>query len=251
MIFKKRFITKWHDTDAERKVRATMLLVYMQEVSNLHMGSCGPSLDALRDEKGLAFILSKIRFAVYRPLYAFEEIEVQTWTVAPKGFAITRFYRIVRGDEIIAEADSTWALLDLNTSSIVKGEICESVYSFEHEPELKVFEGLEVNVPARFKLPREITLREIGKRSIVYSDLDYNMHMNNTKYPDMLCDFLPYSEVNRVKGFFLSYVHESALGDVLTVNHAYNGGVHYFRTVNQNGVTCLEAQALTDGASDL
>lgn len=236
MIFSERFTTKWHDTDAMRRVRITQMLVYMQEVSNHHMASCGMTLDELRDKKGLAFILSKIRMSVYRPLYAFEDITVQTWTCDSLGYAISRSYRIMRGDEVIADADSTWALIDIRSRELVKGEVCG--YAFENEP------PVEVDVSGRFKLPKDASLESAGQRRIVYSDLDYNMHMNNTRYPDMLCDFIPLEDVENIKGVFLSYVHEAAFGDVLDVRHALCDGTHYFRTVNGEGSTCLEAELI-------
>ena len=96
MIFKEKRLTRWHDTDASRRVRITSMLTYMQEASNHHMESCGMSLDELRDKKGLAFLLSKTRMSIYRPLYAFEEIDVETWTCAGHGLSIPRFYRIKR-----------------------------------------------------------------------------------------------------------------------------------------------------------
>lgn len=234
MIFSERHTTRWHDTDASRRVRPAQMLVYMQEASNHHMQSCGRSLDALRDTDGLAFILSKLRMRLYRPLYAFEDIEVQTWTCSDRGFAISRFYRIKRGDELIADADSTWALVRLADGSLVRQESCD-VFSFENEP------SVPLDVPARFKLPKDAELADVGTRRIVYSDLDYNMHMNNTRYPDMLCDFLPYEETGKIKSIFLSYLHEAALGDVLEIKRADVGNERYFRTVNGEGNTCLEA----------
>ena len=234
MIFSERFTTKWHDTDALRRVRPTQMLVYMQEVSNHHMSACGLSLDALRDEKRLAFILSKIRMKIYRPLYAFEDIEVQTWTCAGRGFAISRFYRILRGGELIADADSTWALVNVDDKTLVRQDALD-FYGFENEP------SVDIDVPLRFKLPADCALESVGKRKIVYSDLDYNMHMNNTKYPDMLCDWLPIDEVGRVSGIFLSYVHEASFGDTLDVMMASHENARYFRTVGGEGQTCLEA----------
>ncbi len=239
MVFSEKYTTRWHDTDAFRRVRPTQMLVYMQEVSNHHMSSCGMSLDELRDKERLAFILSKIRMKIYRPLYAFEDIEVQTWTCEGKGFAISRFYRIKRGDEIIADADSTWALINIDDKTLVRQEdLC--VYNFENEP------AVSLDVPLRFRLPKECSLESVGKRRIVYSDLDYNMHMNNTKYPDMLCDFLPTDEISRISGIVLSYVHEAAFGDTLDVMMAANGNTRYFRTVGTEGQTCLEAQIILD-----
>ncbi|MBQ9112158.1 MAG: hypothetical protein IJY08_01095 [Clostridia bacterium] len=239
MIFKEKFTTRWHDTDAYRRVRATQMLVYMQEVSNHHMESCGMSLDRLRDSMGLAFILSKIRMRMYRPLYAFEDIEVQTWTCEGRGYAISRFYRIMRGDEIIADADTTWALVSLTDRSLVRQEDFH-VYDFENEP------TVAIDVPARLRFPKDVPLESVGQRRIVYSDLDYNMHMNNTKYPDMLCDFMPSDEVERIRGIYLSYVHEAAFGDTLDVRSAICDGIRYFRTVGSEGNTCLEAAIILE-----
>lgn len=237
MIFKESFTTRWHDTDAYRRVRATQMLVYMQEVSNHHMESCGLSLDRLRDEKRLAFILSKIRMRLYQPLYAFENIEVQTWTCEGRGFAISRFYRIMRGDCVIADADTTWALVNIDNKSLVRQEDID-IYSFENEP------TVTLDIPLRLRFPRGAELESVGSRRIVYSDLDYNMHMNNTRYPDMLCDFMSEDEIGAVKGFVLSYVHEAAMGDVLDVRTVRCGEERYFRTVNEAGDTCLEAAVI-------
>jgi hypothetical protein len=60
----------------------------------------------------------------------------------------------------------------------------------------------------------------------------------------MLCDFLPTDEIGRIRGIFLSYVHEAAFGDVLDVKVAAEGNVRYFRTIGGNGQTCLEAEII-------
>jgi len=237
MIFSEKYTTKWHDTDASRRVTVTKMLVMMQEVSNHHIESLGMPLDTLRDEKGLAFLLSKIRISVYRPLYAYEDVEIQTWTYAAHGFSYPRCYRIIRGDEVIAEADTVWALIDINNRSLVKASDCD-VYEFTED------EPLSLDVPQRFRLPKGAELESLGERKIVWSDLDYNMHMNNTKYPDMLCDFLPVEDIGRIKGVFLSYVNEAAFGETLDIRSVLADGVHYFRTVNSEGKTCLEAQII-------
>ena len=238
MNFTKKYTTKWHDTDAERRVRATQMLVYMQETSNHHMRACGPDLDKLRDEYGLAFLLSKIRFEIYEPLYAFENIEVDTWTCPARGYSILRFYRIRKGEKTIAVADTTWALMNLNEMTLVTGEALDGIYDFQNDL------PIELDVPKRFKLPTDYSLECIGTRKIRYSDLDYNMHMNNTKYPDMLCDFMPIEQTKRIRGFLLSYVNEAAFGDELEINHTFYDGTHYFRTTKGENKTCLEAMVI-------
>ena len=236
MKFVKEYTTRWHDTDATRIVRPTQLLVYMQETSNAHLDSTGHNLDRLRDENSLAFLLSKTKIALYAPLYAHEEIRVETFTAESRAFGFNRYYRILRGDEVIAAADTTWALIDLNSRQLCKADAFD--FGFEHEP------ALDIGLPPRFRVPHNDELELLGERRIVYSDLDYNMHMNNTRYADMLCDFMPLEDVPAIKGMSLSYLHEAAFGDVIKIYAKKSDGRYSFRTINQNGITCLEAEVL-------
>lgn len=236
MKFSKSYKTCWHDTDANRRVRPTQLLVYMQETSNAHMASLGKRLDELRDSEKLAFILSKIRLAIYAPLYAYEDITVETWTTEGRGFAFNRFYSIYRGSELIATADTTWALISLETKKLCKADSIDLGF----EPE----EPVDIGIPTRFRVPKNELLELIGERRIVYSDLDYNMHMNNTKYADMLCDFMPIEDVPNIRGISLSYLHEASFGDTVKVFASRDEGKIDFRTVNSDGTVCLEAEIL-------
>ena len=236
MIFSQKFTTRWHDTDARRCVRPTQLLVYMQETSNSHLESLNCNLDWLRDEKKLAFILSKTRLEINAPLYAYEDITVKTWTCASRGYAFSRFYQICRGNDIIATADTTWALISLEEKQLCRVE--NFPLGFEHEP------PAELGIPPRFRVPKAEAMELVGERNIVYSDLDYNMHMNNTKYADMLCDFMPYEELPSIKGISLSYLHEAAFGDKIKIWRSFDENKYSFRTVNADGVTCLEAEIL-------
>lgn len=236
MKFSIDYTTRWHDTDGERRVRPSAALVYMQETSNRHVAESGMSLDELRDEKGLAFILSKIRISFRRPLSAFEDITVETFTCPSKGYASTRCFRIISGDEVVAEADTLWALVDINSKSLRKTE--DAGYVFDDE------EPLSLDLPTRTRAPSSVEMTEIAKRQILYSDIDYNMHMNNTRYPDMLCDYMPYEETKTVRGMTLSYLREAAYGDTVTVLRGKGEGCYYFRTLNSAGETCLEAVVL-------
>ena len=233
MKFIKNYETTWHDTDAHRLVRPSALLVYMQETSNRHVASVGMSLDELRDKKDLAFILSKIRVDIHRRPAAFENITVETWTVEPRGFSSVRCFRILSGDEVIAECDSTWALVDTAEKKLHKFD--ETGYVFENE------EGLTLEAPSRTRAPAGIVFERVAERPILYSDLDYNMHMNNTKYPDMLCDYITLEDVDRISGITLSYIKEAAYGRTVSVYRAAGENCYYFRTVNENDEICLEA----------
>ena len=238
MIYTEKYRTRWHDTDAERKVRPTQLLIYMQETSNRHIANAGTTLEELRDRDGLAFILSKIKLAIHKPLYAYEDIEVDTWTSEGRGFSSLRFFRIRREGEVIAEAETVWALVGLNDGKLHRFD--EIKWNWEND------EPFDVGLPSRFRVPKTEELEVLGERKIVYSDLDYNMHMNNTRYADMLCDFLPIDEVHSIKGMSLSYLHEAHFGDTVTVYGRREEGSYLIRTVNSEGKACLEAQVIME-----
>lgn len=233
MKYTEQWKTRWHDTDAVGRVTPSHLLVYMQETSNGHTASTGLPLDELRRQRGLAFILSRLRLRIHAPLHAFEEVTVNTWTTPSRGFASNRSFEILREGEMIAECDSSWALVGIEDHSLHKPE--EAAYDFVHG------EPSPMDLPPRIRFPADAPLEEIGTRRIVYSDLDYNGHMNNTRYPNMLLDFLPREEALRARGFVLSFLHEAAEGDVIRVLCAKEGENRYFRTVNEAGTVCLEA----------
>ena len=238
MKYSEHYKIRWHDTDATLKIRPTQLLALMQETSNRHVASQGTSLDELRDEKKLAFILSKTRIEIMRRPSAFEEITVETWTTPGRSFGFNRSFLVRVGEEIVASADTCWALVGLEDQKFHKME--ETGYTCEDE------DPVTLSLPARFRIPPTLALEELGKRRIVYSDIDYNMHMNNTRYADMLCDFLPLDEVESLRGLSLSYLHEATFSHTITVLSGKQDGVRYFRTLDEDGTVCLEAQLFTE-----
>ncbi|MBQ8345459.1 MAG: hypothetical protein IJY42_04235 [Clostridia bacterium] len=231
------YTTRWHDTDAFRRVRPTQILVYMQETSNRHMAAMGKTLDALRDEDGLAFLLSRIRLELCAPLYMGEEITVETWTCESRGFGFLRYYRVLRGEEVIAKAETVWALLRLSDRRLCRNDSVDLGFVNDEAPEV-------LSIPTRFRVPKTEELTLWGERPIRYSDLDYNMHMNNTRYADMLCDYLPLDEVGQIKGMSLAYLHEAGYGQTVSVYGCRKGDGYDVRTVNREGEACLEAEII-------
>lgn len=243
MKFVNKIKTNWHDTDANRCVRPSKIVEYMQETANRQCEESGLPLDKLRDEKGLAFILGALSLNVYKPLHAYEEIEVRTWCKEAKSYIFNRYFEIVRGGEKIAEAATTWVLIDLESKNMVRA----SAYDF-FDGKFYYDDPIDpaILLP-KARIAKDAPMTEVGKRKIMYSDIDYNMHMNNTHYPDMLCDFIEeMSDKNTaytVGALSLSYLKESHLGATLTVTRSdmSEDGKIEVRTLNEAGETCLEA----------
>ena len=238
MIYKENYNVRWHDTDANREVHPTGILMFMQETANRQFEAAGEPLDRIRDEKGVGFILSRVAVEVREPIHAYEDITVETFTCESKGYTFPRGFVIRREGKEVARGMSQWALMRLADRSLVK--VSDFPLSFGDEPEL------ETEMPIRYRSPRDAVWESVGERRIAYSDIDYNMHRNNTKYPDMVCDFLPDPAHTRVTGLSLSYCREAAYGDVLTVERATGeNGIYYIRT-RKGDTVCLEAMVKTE-----
>lgn len=242
MKFTQHYIVRWHDTDANRCLTPSNLLMYMEETSNFHLMANGMSLDELRDRHGLAFLLSRIAIRVQKQLHAGDEIDVETWICESRGLAFVRCFRVLCAGEIAAEAYSVWGLMDLNCKKLLPA----TAFPYHIEPD----SPLDTALSARIKVPMLAKMELVGNRKIVYSDIDYNRHMNNTHYPNMLCDFVPNILGKKVVGITLSFLHEAAYGHTLQVYRAACEGDYFFRMLNEEGVSCLEAVLLTEPITD-
>ncbi len=244
MKYSRKFTTKWHDTDANRIVSASKLLMYMQETGNLQCREFGNPLDDMRDKNGQGFILGSIQMKVFAPLYAYEDIEVYTWCLPTRGYSFVRYFEIKREDMLIAAASSTWALVDINKKALVRGD--ESMDKF-----YPIDEPMNESIlPKKVRIKKDTLLPLAGERKIAFSDIDYNMHMNNTKYPDMVLDFLPERESAYISEIALSYVKEAHYNDtvLVRVGELDEAGFREVVTENFNGERCLECRVKLESA---
>ena len=243
MKFTNKIKVRWHDTDANRHVRPSKIVEYMQETANVQCEASGLPLDKLRDERGLGFILGALSLRIDAPLHAYDEIEVYTWCRPARGYIYNRYFEIKRDGVTVAQAASTWVLLDINQKTLVRTSPNDDMHSHFYYDEPIDADSL----PKKVRIPRDVELECVGTRRVVYSDIDYNMHMNNTHYPDTICDFL--SEMTdtekprTVSSLSLSYLKEAALGDTLTVYRSpiNDGGDITVQARNGNGDVCFEA----------
>ncbi|MBQ7377889.1 MAG: acyl-[Clostridia bacterium] len=222
-----------HDTDYNGVLRASGVLKYMQEAANMQLHELGPSNDELM-EQGQTFFLSRIGFLTYEPIAAYEELRAQSWAGKSRGFSFNRFYRIYRGDIVVAEGVSVWALLDMNTHHPLRVD--------SYHANFEIDETLALDLPAHFRMPKPTEeMERVGSYTVLYDDLDKNMHMNNTRYPDMLLSTQD-MRGKYAQSLVINYVNEAPLGEVLSIYSCCDGDTLYLKSVRRDGKTNAEAQ---------
>ena len=223
-----------YDVDMHGIMRPTSLIAKLEEIGSHQMIEYPPSNDDLRkEEKG--FILSRLVMSLHKEIHEGDSAVGETWATDSRGLSFNRCYCLNVDSEVAAKVYTVWALLDINEKKLIRVEEYPRQLGGEADP------CFEMELPLRVRMPKADEFCEIAKRTVYYSETDLNGHMNNTKYLNMLCDFVPEIEKKSLKGINISYVSEASLGDTLTVLSKEVDGVYYFKTIRSDGKTNCEA----------
>lgn len=227
--YKEHFTVSSHDVDNNNMLRPSMLVQFMQETANHQMRDRRPTYYELLND-GKAFVVTRFSMDVKQPPKMYDELVCETWSCPAKAATFIRSFRVLRGSEPCAEGYSEWALSDRKSGELVRTkEIDLSEYESE-EPKKTL-------MPTRFRLPNDIEYEKVGKKKVFYSDVDLNMHMNNTRYSDMLWNYIPDVEKKIVRGVSIRFMAEAAYGSEIEIFRS-NGKV-------DSAILSLENQAMS------
>ncbi len=211
-----------HDVDYNGIAKTSAIMRYIQSAAQTQLTENGMSYEELR-ERNRAFILSRFNLEVLRPISAYTPITAVSYPAESRGYSFLRCYELFSDGDTVARAISAWALLDTSSRSLVR------VSDFNLG--LPTLPPLTLDLP-HVTLPSEIS--DIGGYGVHYGDVDQNMHMNNTKYPDMYSNFLPLNK-KMITKLAINYVNEARLGEKLRVLRANCDNIYYFKTVRADG----------------
>ena len=206
-IYRQQFHIDPVAVDRFGRLKPSMLLLYAQEVAGHHSDLLHFTYDTLAS-KGLFWAVIRNRVQITRLPREHETITIETWPMPTTRTAYPRSTVAYdeQGRELFRSV-SLWVLMDLNNRSmILPGKSGVDIEG--------MLNGTELATP-RSLLPRPMENRR--SRSVCFTDLDLNGHMNNTRYLDWLMDLLP-SDFHRdhpVKDFTLCYMNEAREGQTL------------------------------------
>ena len=191
-------------------LKPSMILFYAQEVAGQHCLTLSVDYDTLAKRR-LFWAVIRHRVQVTRLPMRGEKIRVETWPMPTTRAAYPR--SVVAYDENGEEcfrSISLWVLMDLDSRNmILPGKSGISV--------IGTLRGTELTAPTSL-MPKD--LHSSRKRSVCFTDLDRNGHMNNTRYLDWIDDLLPspFHERHSVKEFTVCYLSEAREGQELDLH---------------------------------
>ena len=192
------------------RLKTGMILYFAQEVAGKHFELLSMDYDSL-ESQGLFWAITRHKFQITRLPRHGETIRIETWPMPTTRVAYPR--SMVAYDEQGSEcfrAITLWVLMDRNSRTMVlPGKSGIAVFGTVRGNELSSPLGL----PAK-------ALRSRVFRTVSFTDLDRNGHMNNTKYMDWIDDLLPsvFHERHTAKEFTVCYLSEALEGQSLQLD---------------------------------
>ncbi len=219
-IFHHQYTVEDNEVDCFGRLQPSMILFYAQDVAGRHCTLLGTDYDTMA-AKGLFWAVIRHRVQVERLPLRGETITVETWPMPTTRVAYPRatvaydaqkreLFRII----------SLWVIMDLESRAmILPGRSGVEVAG--------LVRGGELAAPGSIT-PRD--LEQLQERSVGYSDLDRNGHMNNCRYVQWAADLLPsdFHRAHPLRELTLCYLSEAREGECLRL-HWQQGEDDIFR----------------------
>lgn len=207
------FQVRANEIDVNGKVTFPNLANYFQEAAWLHVIDLNITGEEML-KYDLMWVLNRMKIEVFKYPKLHEVVTVKTF---PSGFDKYFFYRDLRlynkDNELIAQATSTWLLVNVKTRrlSIVPDFLKHLVQEINIEKErLPIAKG---------KIPKITAADFQSKVKVKWFDLDTNNHVNHIQYFRWILEELPtiLHQTQGVKSVDIIMKSEATLDESLTI----------------------------------
>ena len=200
-MFKKEYIVSNNDVDKHFRLKVAAIFRYFQDVALLATESLKVDSISL-SKKNIDWVITRMTVEINRLPKCDEVIYVHTYPGKDMAMLYPRYFFITdaKGD-VIVNASSIWALIDnVSRKVIVDREVISKLPPEDFDEQLPLPEKITVPENRRF----------IEQRTIHYSDLDFNSHMNNVRYVELLMDVhdSAFYDEHHLKSISLNYMRE-------------------------------------------
>lgn len=208
-VFRKEFLIQSDAVDCFGGLRPSRMLLMAQQVAGEHSSELGLSYETLA-KQGLFWAVVRNRLQVTRVPRDGEKVILETWPMPTTRTAYPRSTVAydTEGNELFRTL-SLWVLMSFESRAMV----------------LPGKSGVTVEGTLRgneLAIPRSVALQPLAnglQRTVAFTDLDRNGHMNNARYLDWVDDLLPaaFHREHSLADVTLCYLNEAVEGQTLHV----------------------------------
>ncbi len=209
-IYVQNFTVEDAWVDRYGRMKPSAILYLAQEMGGRHSALMSLDYDSLA-RRNLFWAVTRHRVQVTRLPALGEKVRVETWPLPTTRAAFPRSVVAydAQGNEVF-RCITLWVLMDLDTRKmIVPGKSGIMVVG--------TIRGNELPAPAGL-IPKPLGTQSL--RTVAFTDLDRNGHMNNTRCMDWIADLLPsrFHERHSVTDFTVCYLAEAREQQELRLN---------------------------------
>ena len=203
--YKKIYQITTNMMDCHDCLKMSTLLDIAQEVAGDHADELGCGFEVMI-KHNLIWVIVRNYVEILKKPVNFKEIEVVTYPLKPRFVEFNRETEFYHNGELFAVSRSTWMVINTKDFNI------ESPNFFkEYTDDLGYFKRRI----KKLALKDKNILKKAKDVEVLYSMLDHNGHMNNTRYVDFYLDvFKPEFSVKTLQ---IEYIKQSFLDDKLTL----------------------------------
>jgi len=199
------------DTDMYRRQKPSSMFGVFQDIAAAHARNLGADVRWLREEMDLAWILMRTRVEIDKYPMLGQEIVVETWPQDPRALYERDYVMKDTDGNTLVRAVSTWIIMNLSTREIKRDKFLD-YFGIETKKERAIMGGVG-------RLKPMPGVENILEKEIRFSDIDYNLHLNNAKYVDIIMDTFPYDVYvkNELEAIEVHYINEIGPGETLCI----------------------------------
>ena len=210
-IFETKTTITAMDVDCFGRCKPSVLLYLAQEAADGHCDILKLDWDTMA-KRNLFWAIIRSRVRVTRLPQLGEEITIRTWPLPTTRTAFPRAVELLdEKGQTLVQIISLWVLMDTQSRAMVlPGKSGVEVAG--------LLTGSELAAPGSI-MPRES--ENSLCRTVRFTELDRNGHMNNTRYLDWVAD-LPEAAFHKqhpVQEFTICYLSEAREGDRVTLSY--------------------------------
>jgi len=203
--------------DKSDRLTLNSIFQFFQEAAISHAENLGVGREALA-KTGQAWIISRMTVQVERRPNYNESVTVRSW---PRGFEklfAIRDYQIRDKDEAaVVFARSAWLIVDIEKRRPLRPQIVMDYLPMNDGLETLIMETPSLADRSHFQPTSD--LQKVMERKALYTDLDYNGHVNNVRYIQWIEDSLDPQMLEKADKMRLeiNYINEVLSGDVIEI----------------------------------
>ena len=207
--YQDHYEVRTYEIDSRKRMTIPALVRLMQEAAMQNVIKLKLSVWDLSPEH-ISWVLMRKQLQVYRLPNLGERIQVMTYPAGFERLFTYRDYKVLSEDEeLLAASSSTWLLMDTRSRSMAP--IPEHILALQEK-----IPPPEACLPRpASRLPRFGEAHSSKNFEVNWHDLDFNLHLNNTLYIQLLLEPLPGPalEKGQLQKLDINYRAECQWGD--------------------------------------